>query len=282
MFFNINTVNPLELPSIKLGSLHPDRKFKGVFFIASQTGDIHFIGVAKREISNTLGWLASSNKGREVLSFCRANKISTLYYLFLKGTDAEILEISNKLTLRFRPSLNEISTASRAKTFNRSNAPIDLVDRASQPKNTLELEVCEVINFITPDLKWLYLGKWKFKRQELEQFGYTLKKGSLIRVRVKRIIGTADRVKVIERIDDELRIQSDMRIKPAWKKLPWLEPAIDAIYKERDRLTRETGIPYHVDHIYPVNHPRCCGLTVPWNLRVIPAVENIRKSNRIE
>lgn len=73
-----------------------------------------------------------------------------------------------------------------------------------------------------------------------------------------------------------------MRNKPAWKKLLWLEPAIDEIYRERDRLTLETGILHHVDHIFPVNHPRCCGLTVPWNLQVIPALENIRKSNKIK
>ncbi|MBD1918886.1 MULTISPECIES: hypothetical protein [Cyanophyceae] len=72
-----------------------------------------------------------------------------------------------------------------------------------------------------------------------------------------------------------------MRNKPAWAALPWLEPAIAAIYAQRDEITASTGIPHEVDHIHPVNHPRLCGLTVPWNLQVIPAVENKRKSNRL-
>lgn len=50
--------------------------------------------------------------------------------------------------------------------------------------------------------------------------------------------------------------------------------------KERARqLTRMTGIPHQVDHIVPINHPRVCGLTVPWNVQVITGRENGRKGN---
>ncbi len=58
----------------------------------------------------------------------------------------------------------------------------------------------------------------------------------------------------------------------------WTE--IQAIYAEARRKTEETGVLHSVDHIWPLNGKYSCGLHVPWNLQVIPQVDNDVKGNK--
>jgi hypothetical protein len=46
--------------------------------------------------------------------------------------------------------------------------------------------------------------------------------------------------------------------------------------------TRALGIEFHVDHIIPLRGKKVSGLHVPQNIRVIPGVENMRKTNKFE
>jgi DNA-directed RNA polymerase subunit RPC12/RpoP len=56
---------------------------------------------------------------------------------------------------------------------------------------------------------------------------------------------------------------------------------IKAVYAKSREKTKKTGKKHHVDHIWPLQHPICCGLHVHWNLRVVSAKTNISKGNAL-
>lgn len=62
---------------------------------------------------------------------------------------------------------------------------------------------------------------------------------------------------------------------------PWVNiNEIRRIYEECKKISLETGVLHHVDHIIPLCGKIVSGLHVPWNLQIIPACENLKKNNR--
>lgn len=54
---------------------------------------------------------------------------------------------------------------------------------------------------------------------------------------------------------------------------------VEAIYEECARITKETGVIHHVDHIVPLQSSYVCGLHCESNLKIITSSENQRKLN---
>jgi len=77
-----------------------------------------------------------------------------------------------------------------------------------------------------------------------------------------------------------LRAKGVRQAKPKWLTEDHLF-MIAEIYELRDLRSQLTGVVHHVDHIVPLRGQNCCGLHVPWNLQVIPAQDNLKKSNRL-
>jgi len=60
--------------------------------------------------------------------------------------------------------------------------------------------------------------------------------------------------------------------------VPFLQAETLAIYAEARTLTELTGVPYHVDHIFPISKG---GVHAPWNLRVMLGTDNLKKNAAI-
>ena len=58
----------------------------------------------------------------------------------------------------------------------------------------------------------------------------------------------------------------------------WVDRAhVRRIHYYAKFLTIMTGVEHVVDHDIPLTHPDVCGLTVPWNLRVMTRAQNAAK-----
>jgi len=75
------------------------------------------------------------------------------------------------------------------------------------------------------------------------------------------------------------RKASQLQRTPKWltKDDLWI---IEEAYSLAQLRTNLFGIDWHVDHIIPLQGKLVSGLHVPSNIQVIPATENVKKSNK--
>lgn len=62
---------------------------------------------------------------------------------------------------------------------------------------------------------------------------------------------------------------------------PWVDrEEMKWIHLCKCAWSKVRGIEFVLDHIVPLNHPNVCGLTVPWNLRLVPRAINAFKGSK--
>lgn len=75
-----------------------------------------------------------------------------------------------------------------------------------------------------------------------------------------------------------LRRMAEKQAMPAWAD----KASIKMCYAITRRVSRETGILHHIDHIIPLNGKNVCGLHTFENLQLLTGRDNDSKGNRYE
>lgn len=61
--------------------------------------------------------------------------------------------------------------------------------------------------------------------------------------------------------------------------IPAVRDSINNMYDAARKISKQSGVDIHVDHIIPLAAENVCGLHVPWNLQITTAKYNSSKQN---
>ena len=138
----------------------------------------------------------------------------------------------------------------------------------------------EYLNEYTKDNKQVLSAEAKLKKQEYNKSWRKANKDKKYLYDKEYLINWRSDNPEKSAIHSSKRRAAKLNATPQWLTEQELSE-IDRFYVLRKILEEQLGIAHHVDHIVPLQGENVCGLHVPWNLQVIPASENISKSNKL-
>ena len=87
------------------------------------------------------------------------------------------------------------------------------------------------------------------------------------------------KIQLLDDNDNLIGSPSSFTLKGIQKPTQGCVYSIEAKVNDEAKLRRKNGEDVHIDHIVPICSDIVSGLHVPWNLEVIDAVANMKKSN---
>lgn len=122
--------------------------------------------------------------------------------------------------------------------------------------------------------------KKKYESEHVEQTRAAIKRAhskpaAVIKSRARRKKWAKNNRAKVDVVLQRRRAQK-VRAFPSWAD----ESRILEMYSRAKRISACLGISFHVDHIIPLISKKVCGLHVPDNLQILPAMINFRKSNK--
>ena len=101
------------------------------------------------------------------------------------------------------------------------------------------------------------------------------------KVKVKKIL--IKRIRVENSVIDPALTKSPRRAQVSIATPSWANSELmKMFYTVAQQISKNTGIPHHVDHIVPISHPLVCGLHNEHNMQILTDSENCSKSNKFD
>jgi hypothetical protein len=176
----------------------------------------------------------------------------------------------NRITAKTRENPSEKTKTYKAKWYQRNKKRLDAQSTERYQENRIHILTEAKNKYLAEREKKIAFAKAHYAALSVEKKQVKIARASL-----------RDKLN-----PEQARARTSLRRKRNQQSTPvWLskkqKKEIKDFYLRAIELTKSTGVQHHVDHILPLAGKTLCGLHVPWNLQILTASENSKKSNKV-